>query len=72
MRVRVDQAELETVLPSVGGTVEVLRGAHRGTRGVLEGLDEAKFAARVTLREGPSRGETKAFPYEDVSKVAHK
>ena len=72
VRVRVDQAELETVLPSVGGTVEVLRGAHRGTRGVLEGLDEAKFAARVTLREGPSRGETKAFPYEDVSKVAHK
>ena len=72
VRVRVDQAELETVLPSVGGTVEVLRGAHRGIRGTLEGLDEAKFAARVTLREGPSRGEAMAFPYEDVSKVASK
>ena len=68
-RVRVDQAELETVLPSVGGAVLVLRGVHRGVVGKLEGVKTKEYKAEVTLREGPMKGQTLAFDYEDVSKL---
>lgn len=68
-RVRVDQAELETVLPSVGGAVLVLRGEHRGVVGKLAGVRTAEFKAEVTLREGPMKGRTAAFDYEDVCKL---
>ena len=68
-RVRVDQAELETVLPSVGGAVLVLRGEHRGIVGKLEGVQTDKFKADVTLREGAMKGKTISFDYEDVSKL---
>ena len=68
-RVRVDQAELETVLPSVGGAVLVLRGEHRGIVGKLEGVQTSKFKAEVSLREGVMKGQTLAFDYEDISKL---
>ena len=57
-RVQVDQAELETVLPSVGGAVVVLKGEHRGLTGKMDGLETDKYKAVVTLREGPGKGMT--------------
>ena len=67
-RVRVDQAELETVLPSVGGAVLVLRGGtQRG--GGSSRVSRRRNKAEVTLREGPMKGQTLAFDYEDVSKL---
>ena len=62
--VRVDQAELETVIPQPGGDVLVLNGPHRGARGTLVDIDTGRFQARVELRDG-----TKVWlEYEDVAK----
>lgn len=41
--VQVDQAELETVVPQPGGSVLVLNGPHRGTKGTLQGIDTKRF-----------------------------
>jgi DNA/RNA-binding protein KIN17 len=68
--IRVDQAQLETVLPAVGGGVRVLKGAHRGAAGVLLSLDVARFKARVRLRRGAADGRELELDYEDVSKIA--
>lgn len=64
---RIKQAQLETVLPSVGGAVLVVNGAHRGERGALTGIDEKKFCALVQLDSG-----TEAIAYEDVCKLSTK
>ena len=69
-RVHVDQTELETVLPSVGGAVVVLKGEHRGLTGKMDGLETDKYVAVVTLREGPNKGATVRFDYEDISKLS--
>ena len=69
-RVQVDQTELETVLPSVGGAVVVLKGEHRGLTGKMDGLETDKYKAVVTLREGPGKGTTMRFDYEDISKLS--
>ena len=69
-RVQVDQTELETVLPSVGGAVVVLKGEHRGLTGKMDGLETDKYVAVVTLREGPNKGATVRFDYEDISKLS--
>jgi DNA/RNA-binding protein KIN17 len=65
---RINQSELETVLPSAGGAVLVVNGAHRGTRGTLESLDVANFAARIKL----ASGQVESLPYEDVCKTESK
>jgi DNA/RNA-binding protein KIN17 len=68
---RVDQAQLQTVLPAVGGAVRVLAGAGRGATATLLGVDEARFAARVRIRTpGDLFGAELALPYEEVSKLA--
>ena len=69
-RVQVDQTELETVLPSVGGAVVVLKGEHRGLTGKMDGLETDKYVAVVALREGPNKGATVRFDYEDISKLS--
>ncbi|GFH14105.1 Kin17_mid domain-containing protein, partial [Haematococcus lacustris] len=43
--VRVDQAQLETVIPQPGGTVLMVNGVHRGSKAVLEEIDVEKFRA---------------------------
>jgi DNA/RNA-binding protein KIN17 len=68
--VRVDQAQLETVLPAVGGGVRVVRGAHRGAAATLLGVDTGRFKARVRLRRGPAEGRELELDYEDISKLA--
>ena len=47
----------------------VLNGRHRGLCCCLKAIDVDHFAVRVTLREGPAKGETVELPYEDVSKL---
>ncbi|EFJ48020.1 splicing factor-like protein [Volvox carteri f. nagariensis] len=67
--VRVDQAHLETVIPSPGGQVLVLNGANRGRRGTLLAIDTAKYQAQVKLIDGPSKGKEIWIEYEDISKL---
>ena len=61
---RVDQAELQTVLPAVGGRVAVVKGAMRGKRGTLMALETESFRAVVDVD-----GDARKFEYDDVCKV---
>lgn len=61
-----DQEHMETVIPSTGGEVLVVGGKNKGQVGVLDGIDEDKFAARIILEKGG----TKLLPYEHVCKLA--
>lgn len=62
--VRVDQAELQTVLPAVGGAVAVVKGSLRGKKGTLKALETEAFRAVVRVD-----GEDRRFEYDDVCKV---
>ena len=68
--IRVDQAQLETVLPAPGGMVRIVRGAHRGASATLLGVDVDRFKARVRVRRGPADGRELELDYEDVCKLA--
>jgi DNA/RNA-binding protein KIN17 len=70
--IRIDQAELETVLPSLGGRVLVVNGSYRGTKGRLLGIDTKKFQAEVELLGGSADGQHVWLEYEDVCKVSSK
>jgi DNA/RNA-binding protein KIN17 len=67
--IRVDQAELETVIPQVGGGVLVLSGPHRGSKATLLTIDTDKYTAEVRLRGGDWDGKTLRCEYEDISKL---
>lgn len=69
--VRVDQAELETVVPAPGGRVAVVAGPARGAKGTLVAIDEKAYAAEVRITD-PRSGEktTMKLEYEDFSKLA--
>lgn len=65
-----DQDDLETVLPPVGGPLRVVNGAHRGARATLLSINEARFCVRVELADGARRGEViDGVEYEDVCKL---
>lgn len=64
---KVDQQQLETVLPSPGGTVLVLSGAHRGRLATLVAIDEAAFSATVRMQQGSAAVVT-GLEYEHLCK----
>uniref|UniRef100_A0A0D6R3K2 DNA/RNA-binding protein Kin17 WH-like domain-containing protein n=1 Tax=Araucaria cunninghamii TaxID=56994 RepID=A0A0D6R3K2_ARACU len=68
---RVDQAELETVIPQIGGVVRVVNGAYRGCNARLLGIDTDKFCAKVQIEKSLYDGRLlQAIEYEDICKVA--
>lgn len=67
--VRVDQAELETVLPAIGGRLLILKGAHEDCIAEVTGLDIDKFSVEVKLLMGSEKGQKQWYEYEDVSKL---
>lgn len=68
--IRVDQAELETVLPAPGGRVLVVNGPYRGTKGTLHSIDTNKYQAEVRLKGAQYDGKMVWLDYEDVCKLA--
>eukprot|EP00879_Flechtneria_rotunda_P011949 GHRR01012480.1.p2 GENE.GHRR01012480.1~~GHRR01012480.1.p2 ORF type:complete len:164 (+),score=67.56 GHRR01012480.1:766-1257(+) len=70
--IRIDQAELETVLPAPGGQVLVVNGTYRGSHGTLQGIDTGRYQAQVLLTSGKYDGVQEWFDYEDICKVASK
>jgi DNA/RNA-binding protein KIN17 len=64
---KLDQDELQTVIPSVGGRVRIVNGEGRGEEGVLDAIDEKAFCVRVRLDDGS--GVVERLEYEDVCKV---
>ncbi|KAH0873356.1 hypothetical protein HID58_070718 [Brassica napus] len=68
---RVDQEELETVLPQIGGLVKIVNGAYRGSNAKLLGVDTDKFCAKVQIEKGVYEGRViKSIEYEDICKLA--
>lgn len=68
---RVDQEELETVLPQIGGLVKIVNGAYRGENARLLAIDTDKFCAKVQIEKGIYDGRVlKAVEYEDICKLA--
>lgn len=52
-----DQDELETVVPQPGGSVLVLNGPYRGSRGTLLSIDTKRFQASCKGKGGLPAGE---------------
>ncbi|KAL0425454.1 UNVERIFIED_CONTAM: KIN17-like protein [Sesamum radiatum] len=68
---RVDQEELETVIPQIGGLVKIVNGAYRGEHARLLAIDTGKFCAKVQIEKGIYDGRVlKAVEYEDICKLA--
>ncbi|XP_015885625.1 KIN17-like protein [Ziziphus jujuba] len=67
---RVDQEELETVIPQIGGLVRIVNGAYRGLNARLLAVDTDKFCAKVQIEKGVYDGRVlKAVEYEDICKI---
>lgn len=67
---RVDQEELETVIPQIGGLVRIVNGAYRGSNARLMAVDTNKFCAKVQIEKGVYDGRVlPAVEYEDICKV---
>jgi hypothetical protein len=69
-KLKIDQADLETVIPNKGGRVLIVNGAYRGEQGVLVDVLVDQFKAVVRVDSGPYRGNTLDKPYEDICKLA--
>jgi len=62
---KIDQANLETVIPNINGKVLLLIGKYKGEKGIMRGLyiDEGKASIEV------SDGRVLKVPYEGFSKI---
>eukprot|EP00242_Pyramimonas_sp_CCMP2087_P014078 CAMPEP_0198213488 /NCGR_PEP_ID=MMETSP1445-20131203/28896_1 /TAXON_ID=36898 /ORGANISM="Pyramimonas sp., Strain CCMP2087" /LENGTH=369 /DNA_ID=CAMNT_0043888141 /DNA_START=305 /DNA_END=1414 /DNA_ORIENTATION=+ len=69
-KVRVDQAELETVIPNVGGTVLIVNGGYRGQTASLVSVDVKNFSAKLRIKGGASNKKELSLPYEDICKFS--
>ncbi|XP_010542467.1 PREDICTED: DNA/RNA-binding protein KIN17 [Tarenaya hassleriana] len=68
---RVDQEELETVIPQIGGLVKIVNGAYRGSNARLLGVNTDNFCAKVQIEKGVYDGRViKSIEYEDICKLA--
>ncbi|CAB3408907.1 unnamed protein product [Caenorhabditis bovis] len=68
--VKLDQAHLETVIPSIGRQMLVVNGAYRGSQATLDKIDEKNFTLKLTISSGLMKGRRIEVPYEDASKLA--
>ncbi|KAD6119059.1 hypothetical protein R6Q59_025161 [Mikania micrantha] len=69
-KLRVDQEELETVIPQIGGLVRIVNGAYRGSNARLLSVNTDKFCAKVQIEKGMYDGRViQAIEYEDICKV---
>ncbi|KAK2650208.1 hypothetical protein Ddye_017697 [Dipteronia dyeriana] len=68
---RVDQDELETIIPHIGGLVKIVNGEYRCSNARLVGVDTNKFCAKVKIEKGVYDGRVpNAIDYEDICKLA--
>jgi DNA/RNA-binding protein KIN17 len=68
---QLDQDDLETVIPAVGGRVVIVNGRGRGEIARLLAIDEERFCVRVEVEGGPRAGTLiDAIEYEDVCKLS--
>lgn len=69
LKIKIDQAELETVIPRIGNQVQVVNGTYRGETATLMAIDEQKYRAQVKIETGPQAGALSWEEYEDICKL---
>ena len=70
---KLDQDELETVIPQVGGRVLVVNGTYRGAEAKLVAINVEQFSTSLQVLSGMHAGRTiEGVEYEDVCKLAPK
>uniref|UniRef100_A0A673II29 DNA/RNA-binding protein KIN17 n=1 Tax=Sinocyclocheilus rhinocerous TaxID=307959 RepID=A0A673II29_9TELE len=70
-KLKLDQSHLETVIPAPGKRVLIVNGQYKNTEAILDGINEHKFSATLTLDSGRMKGKTvEGIAYEDFSKLA--
>ncbi|CAH0475501.1 unnamed protein product [Peronospora belbahrii] len=68
---RLDQDDLETVIPKPGRKVKIVNGLGRGCTAKLLTISVADFCARIRIDSGPHRGEIlDRVEYEDICRHA--
>jgi len=72
---KIDQSELETVIPAIGGAVMVVNGRYRGEEATLLKLNEAStYSVQVRLHGTTEKRwrdrELPSVPFEDICKLA--
>lgn len=67
---KLDQADLETVIPAAGERVVFVRGNRRGAQGILRQLHIDDYQASVELVSGGAGSGIVKAEYEDISKLA--
>lgn len=69
-KLKLDQAHMETVIPSVGRRLKVVNGAYRGYTAVMKELNQEKFCVTIEICSGPLKGRVvEGVQYEDISKL---
>ncbi len=68
---RIDQDDLETVIPKVlGERVRILNGRHRGKKARVQTLDKADYRAELKLADNDEGERVVVIDYEDFSAIA--
>ncbi len=67
---KLDQGQLETVIPALGSRVRIVNGAYRGEEASLLALNTDKFKAQLRLETGPQSTSTIFADYEDICKLS--
>ena len=64
-KIKLDQNDLETVIPAIGRKVVVLKGKYKGEEAILKQLNVESFSADIEFVDD---GYKKTLPYECFSK----
>lgn len=65
---KLDQDDLETVIPKIGGTVTVLKGPYRGKRATLKAIHREDYSTQIELID--SHKILDNVSYDDISKTS--
>jgi len=69
--IRLDQDQLETVIPNIGGRVRIVNGAFRGETAVIQSIDVDHFSVSLKIDKGHLNGKlVDNIEYEDICKLA--
>jgi len=69
VKIKIDQDQLETVIPNTGGAVRIVNGAYRDAEAVVKSIDVDNFCVKLEITQGPYRGQTVQVDYEDACKL---
>jgi len=69
IKIKIDQDQLETVIPNPKGLVKIVNGAYRDATATVKSLDVDNFSVNLELRDGAYRGKSVQAEYEDVCKL---